>query len=304
MRYIASLKLFSLLLLSLCSEGQAYHPFPTDSAYWKYYGHDNGYHFLDYVSYDLDGDSVFGGKTYSRIFKTTQSSNTITGTTDFAPPHFIGGLREQDKIIYFYDPYLLSEDTVFNFTLGVGDTVAHVYYIFSGWQWLTVSQIDSVPMLDGSFRRRFNFYPPLSDSYIEGIGSSYSIFPEYTPPFGPGAVFFQLTCFTDHDTLLYHESSNEDCSLITSVEQVMNVNNEMSTHPNPFSNEVSIEFGKIIHEGVLEIKNVSGQIVLKERISNSDLEIIPAEYFQANGIYFLTVKTEDKVYCSKLVCER
>jgi hypothetical protein len=75
----------------------------------------------------------------------------------------------------------------------------------------------------------------------------------------------------------------------------------MSIHPNPFTSEVIIQFGKIIREGILQVRNPAGQIILSETKNNSDHEIIPAAYFDSDGIYFLEMKTEDEVYTSKLM---
>jgi hypothetical protein len=222
----------------------------------------------------------------------------------FYPRYFYGGIREENKRIYFYHPYLGSESLVFDFNHVVGDTIFYDVCQSCGLCDMILSSIDSVQLVDGSYRRRFNFYPDAMYPYIEGIGSSAGILSICVPPGGPGALSWELTCFRVHDTLLYYQNATENCSIITSVEPVVHVNNNISIHPTPFNSVVTIEFGKIIREGTLEVRNLAGQIVLKERISNSDMEIIPAECFQTNGIYFLTVKAEDKVYCSKLVCER
>ncbi|MFI5134289.1 MAG: T9SS type A sorting domain-containing protein [Chitinophagales bacterium] len=291
------------LALTHLGGAQTYHPFPIDSAFWKYYGRDLAGVFENYSSVELEGDTVLGGKTYARLFETNQNTITVIDSTIFYPRHFIGGLREEDRIVYFYNPDSSEEHTAFNFNLGVGDTVAYVYHPLLGYYYVTISAIDSVQLLDETFRRRFNFLPPFADYYIEGIGSSYGILPEYTPPSGLGSVSYQLTYFKDHGEPLYHESATEECSVMTSVLEVPETN-KINIRPNPFSNYFTIEFGKTFYEGVIEIRNLAGQIVFKQSIGNSSTETISNEYFKEGGIYFLIIKTDYEVYSSKLVYQR
>ena len=146
-----------LLFFFRISYGQTslYRPFPLTYGTWNYqYFDDFGQPTSNFNLYVLNGDTLISGVVYSKVY--------------FANS-FVGGIRENNRIIYFYPDTSSTEYELYNFNLNLGDIVVHP---FGGSVCLNdtviVDYVDSVLTVDG-YRRQLHFNS--WTIWIEGVGS-------------------------------------------------------------------------------------------------------------------------------------
>ena len=156
--------LYLLVVISIGINAQKYVPFPTANAQWNvFYASSYNDSPMDttLLQYSLQGDTTINGTVYRKMCRNI-------GT--FANPIYksVGGLREQDKKIYYYSGYGYtkyigsiingSEKLLYDFNKKVGDVVA-----IDQWRGYPITKIDSIK-IGNEYRKRYN------DCIIEGIG--------------------------------------------------------------------------------------------------------------------------------------
>lgn len=170
-----------ILLNSFLLLGQTYHPFPTNIGEWSYRYHDD-FHIptTTFTGYSLSGDTVISGTNYKKIF---------TGSI------YSGALRENSKVIYFYPDTASQEYILYDFNLGLGDTIIHPYggAVCSN-DTITVDLVDSILTSDGM---HYRMYLSSGAEWIEGIGSIYYLL-------NPANVL----CVSGNDLLEYMEGDS------------------------------------------------------------------------------------------------
>ena len=185
---------FILLIVSIAAMSQKYVPFPTENAQWNVH-YKNRISYEDYISnitsYIQQGDTIINAKTYRKLYlkSTTNGQETI---------RFIGGIREENKRIYWIDYYFYAgnmwgvksfsneqkncmkqyiktsnnEFVLYDFnSKNVGDTLVHGMFPNK------ILAIDSV-LIQNTYRKRYaveNYMQTIGkysyDYVIEGIGS-------------------------------------------------------------------------------------------------------------------------------------
>lgn len=274
---------------------QDYHPIPEENVYWVVEHYDTslpcGYSELYY--YYLNGDTVFQGKTYKKLYKKILelSCNVVTYPLDF-----IGGIR-QDTItrkIYCSLNYLGNQDTLlYDFALSLGDTLNMPLLDMSGTPQI-VDRIDSVQLLDSSYRRTFHFAPGVSgsDSLIEGVGSRFGLL----EPFDYGISDFKiLRCFKANSILLL--GSGTQCTIINDVNNSLS-NFNIQLYPNPTSDDVFINS----INGILgfTLYSLEGRVCLK-RVLNYETEFGIDLKNLYQGVYFIELFLNNGVVTKKIV---
>tara|TARA_B100001115_G_C15772406_1_gene379164 strand:- start:177 stop:1070 length:894 start_codon:yes stop_codon:yes gene_type:complete len=76
------------------------------------------------------------------------------------------------------------------------------------------------------------------------------------------------------------------------------IENNILIFPNPFVDEINIRTTNLKNECWMEIVNINGEIIFKQKISNSYYKI-PTKL--KSGVYFAHLKFEDKIEIQKLV---
>ena len=174
-----------LLFLSLCVSSQKYVPFTTDSAEWNIYNSYTPEEFqqvneISLLNYTLRGDTIIGSTTYKKV--------CLNAGTNETPVYIgVGGLREQDKKIYYVgagftrsafkvnsrkmqqikscSSATLTENNeylLYDFNVKVGDEV--------NWgRTDIIDKIDSV-LIGDTFRKTYTFKNS-KELVIEGIGN-------------------------------------------------------------------------------------------------------------------------------------
>ena len=76
------------------------------------------------------------------------------------------------------------------------------------------------------------------------------------------------------------------------------IENNILIFPNPFVDEINIRTTNLKNECWMEIVNINGKVIFKQKISNSNYNI-PTKL--KSGVYFAHLKFEDKIEIQKLV---
>ena len=272
------LLLFSILL-SLFTNGQTsvYHPFPTNSGNWVYqYYDDFGFPTASFSQYTLSGDTIIASVNYKKLFLYSI---------------YTGALREASKIVYFVPDTSSTEYILYDFNLGLGDTIIHPFGGAScSNDTVIIEQVDSILASDGYHRQ---LHLSSFVIWIEGIGStSYLLQPTEFLCVSGNLV---LQCMINDSLFLYPSTSS---SCIVSVPEQINKPIDIFIYPNPTNSIVNIEH-PAIKTGVIKLYNLTGNEVLRANITSNATQLninrLPS------GIYFYQITSQNKSYSGKLI---
>ncbi len=208
--------------------------------------------------FELKGeDTIINSLTYTKLYYTGSfgangncNVNTIYNQNNWA-------IRETGaKRIYIFEYSSGQEYLLYDFNLGVNDTISTVYaYSFHGlYDNFTevITSIDSVS-IDNTFHKAYNItstnWMGVVVNYvqlIEGIGSTFGLFADNSPNWAE--KYDYLNCVHINNQVVYFQT--QPCSLLTSVDDNLAFNEEnfIKIYPNPVSNELFIlnSFGNSI----------------------------------------------------------
>jgi hypothetical protein len=105
----------------------------------------------------MDGDTVISGLTYKKI----------------SAGIYIGGIRENNKIVYFYPDTASQEYMIYDFNMSVGDSIIHPYGGAScSNDTVIIDLVDTTLFADGYHAV---WYLNSGVQWIEGIGSIFNL---------------------------------------------------------------------------------------------------------------------------------
>jgi len=187
-----------------------------------------------------------------------------------------------------------DEVLLYDFSLSEGDV----------FEYMLVTKVDSIQLLDGTYRKRIEFEEGYYYYWIEGIGSYMGgllwtdwFFKKHIPS-------AWILCYYENDSLLHR---NEDyffdgCDYSFTYVDTETLNKSLipKIYPNPFTQKVSISFENPVfgekHE--IMIKALDGRVVYKETL-NSDISIDLSSL--SKGIYLLVLINKDFQYTTKII---
>ncbi len=155
-------------------KGQDYIPFPSSNTVWSEYFKApistslTSYYYRNILA---DKDTTIGAKTYHQLFY----SHSDTVYSENSSAVYNGGIRESVQQVFYLPKDSTNEYLLYDFTVQVGDTLKYDYSVFSSLyelgkiDSLRVSKVDSVLIIDGSYRKRIYFTPiccPNSTPYL------------------------------------------------------------------------------------------------------------------------------------------
>jgi len=291
-----------LLFLAVCPiYSQTYAPFPTqDSTVWRvnFFNCDGPYYCTGHEEFDfILGDTILNNKLYNRLYR---SVNGLFWEPPQAAP--TGYIREEDRRIYlakidFSADTFVSDVILYDFNLGIGDTLHwgnNLPQNYDNVPYAVVSEIDSVQMNTGEYRRRFrlNSMAPLSHDIIEGIGSNFGLL---RPNYFPFESVYELLCMAAPSTLIYDNPNDSrnyadaNACLFTAVSTEQPLLSDLNIFPNP-TNEI-LYFSKNITETLLEIYTPVGTKVFAiENFTGTELDISRL----SGGMYFMVLGSSQK----------
>jgi hypothetical protein len=76
----------------------------------------------------------------------------------------------------------------------------------------------------------------------------------------------------------------------------------LSIYPNPFKDETTVDFGRVVNQASVRVVDVFGKLIEEHSILNTDKHILKREN-KASGIYFVEIEVEDLLIKEKLIIE-
>ena len=301
MKQLYLLQWIFLVMSTVNLNAQAYHPMPQSEAQWDitrcWYFYPGGWH--DEYSVRMDGsDTTLNDKVYKKMdFVTHHAPGT---EFDSVYTHFLGGMREENKQVFFFSEYLCLDtisrmlydfnpvdpgDTIFTqvLTNGLTQFIPHI-----------VLSIDSV-LVGGEFHRRIYVRDEtevFSEYWIEGVGSTQGIiYPSYWLLTDNS---YDLNCFYDSDQLHYTNPNpmylfcsfpfpDIQCESTTSSTPPVSDAALFKIYPNPVSDILNIETTNDVI--TVDFFNGWGKNIMACNFSNQlDVSGLPS------GFYFLQFK--------------
>ncbi|MFZ4455143.1 MAG: T9SS type A sorting domain-containing protein [Bacteroidales bacterium] len=190
---------------------QTYVPFPTSGAKWNNLViHRNESYRRDTTLERLliKNDTVLNNHTYHILW-------SQTGKLETPVNFYVGGIREENKKIYFSEFYMFPNEEIllYDFSKQVGDTVFH-HPAFKDYSTHTrILDIDSV-IISGKYRKRFKVFGMTGEDYwVEGIGSIQNgLYTHIIPiPTCICQTTIKFICFNANDSLIYKNPEFDDC---------------------------------------------------------------------------------------------
>ncbi len=274
------------------SSSPPYHPFPTKNTLWTeaYYNPYPDEYSLFHAFALKDGDTTIKGKLYHKIYHSTD--------TIFTENKLCGGIREENKKIYYYSidslPYQyngIQADTeviLYDFNLMLGDTIKNDQFRISYPGGLVIEKVDSI-LIGNAYCRSFRFgYSPTSiiswATWTESVGSLRGLLFETGDVPGSG-LFNDLICLRKDNEILYHYSYYSKCYYDNPDVLRENVIKGMVTiNPNPVVVSFKISFPEGYRK--LQVINLYGITVNEYNVSgHTSIEI--SREGMPSGIYLI-----------------
>ncbi len=232
----------------------------------------------DYRLY-FEGDTLINALIYKKLYATgimyqeAAAPNSPCDTTVYSfARQYEGAVRYDSGKVHFVENTYNFEQTIYDYTLQVGDSVPGNY----SFKKQVIVSIDSV-QITGDYYRRFNL--DNGQYVIEGIGSGRGLVePAYPYSF---ESHFEFLCYAEGDSVLYPPGAN--CALNVSLEDAVEKLN-INVYPNPADEVIRITAPGLYIEAV-EMADVSGRIIYSGNSSSIDVSGL------SQGIYLLRINT-------------
>jgi hypothetical protein len=279
--------LFFLLFLcssSLLVSAQTYVPMPLSNAKWT-----EGYstwHYERHANIATTTDTTYNGQTYIGMLYSTGGG-------------YVGGYREDNKIVYYLPPNDTQEVVLYDFNVALGDTVSHWWMATTSIDYdpnnpavVTISGIDS--MLVGTTYRKIYYVTNdtigmTGTSVVEGIGNLSGLLSAWS--IGHLEYNIELTCFRINDTIIWQPDVRGFCTDTTVVGVSELDFPTLQIYPNPTADLVYIQTPEANIYNIL-IVNALGQQLGAQKINANNAEISLSHL--PDGVYYLQVANEAK----------
>jgi hypothetical protein len=170
------------------------------------------------------GDTLINDTLYKKVW--------ISDEEDHENWYFYGTfIREENNSVYYREMFQ-NEGLIYDFNLGLGDSVFLSNPRAATNLWLTLTEIDSVEITDG-FRERWKLESSeySKDEYwIMGIGSGAGVLNSGTQIFGGMCGLYTLLCEKENDETIYQNPLFETCY----VKRVIGINERVANKTNLF----------------------------------------------------------------------
>jgi hypothetical protein len=271
--------LILLLLTAISAFGQN---FPSDSAIWQEWYYDIECLNLPYCyeyQYLLEGDTMYGNKTYNKIYKIIHYFNFPYYNLGYQGAVYYDNAADK---VYWRPKNTLQDTLLYDFNLSVGDTLPVSYvYDMNMYGVIRIDSIDTIMSNNHSIVRFHMDNAGWGGEYIlHGIGSTTG----FLEPIYP---FFEsenhLSCFQNYtDSISYPGPEYQDCDIFTSVKEYPENSGNITVYPNPAYEVLNIDNATNSH---VQLFSITGLLISESEISSGHSELslkgIP------RGIYYL-----------------
>ncbi len=292
-------------ILASFSQTNVYHPFPDSNAIWSEYHHADQYSGRPSFYYrNILGntDTTIVSQTYHKLFKSFIDTVFVNDTS----MHYLGGIRQNNKKIFYLPKDSLNEYLLYDFSLQIGDTFLNTYswfsmlFHFNPIEKLLLYNVDSIKIENGSYRKTFHFAyivggdtGALPECWIEGIGCSMGLLCQIAG-LPINSEWNSIVCFIDNNNQIrYQDDYFTECFSYNSVIETSNELKAISISPNPFSSSTQITLPQTYHNIILSVYDIQGKLVSQYHYIDTD-KIILNRYKLNNGMYFLKLLLDEK----------
>jgi len=295
------LLIFWVIPFSIIAQG-----FAPQGAIWHYSPKNPFYNTgITYTTIESVSEIVIDEVTCKKLIEVQRHDND----TFLVIEHYM--FQENDRIFFYKDG---AFHLLYDFGADAGDTLILDYFLTVGGYPLKMV-IDSTAIINiNGWDKKLQYITcgdgvnvEFGDKVIEGIGSTYFMFPVYD-----GAVYGYLRCYEDDAIGLfqspYHPNywwNFEHCSeIITNISEIENIL-EITVYPNPSSGIISIS-GVDMHVEYF-IYNIYGKALLSHEILSASNKINTE--MLSSGIYILKLifhvnDKEQIVKSTKIIIKR
>ena len=326
---ILSRKLFfcfiSIFALTQLSSQDQWLSFPLENTSWSthYYHIGEQVFWMPYhtTTFHFEGDTVINGILYNKLYANTDT--TDTGNQMLEVDEYRGAFHQNSDHVVFIPKGEFDIDTLYDYRLSVGDTMAMISQLpdveCPPWEdcvAIRLVSIDSIALVDGQLRKRFNFGVfegenslGHSHSWIEGVGSTLGLLNDPTDVLWlyydtqSAHPWRQLLCFESNGEILYvGDQFNGTCNRIRG-RVVSNQDLEVAQFnifPNPCSSTLIIENSKRNAQAYFKLMNLEGALVGSGIVNSSTETEIDMSDFQT-GVYVLVIMSGGHIYTERIV---
>lgn len=282
----------------MTSIGQTYHGLVDTNKLWsvKYQSCESPFPYFDNYFAKFSSDTLIGTLHYKKAF--TTSDTTLMNWSHQ------GFIREDSTKKIFYRNSSGSEGLIYDFAVGVGDTVLiDNTNILDTVVKLVVSSVDSVFIFDKFLKRivlnHDSINPQYDEIWIDGIGSMNGILHSSRYAIPTVGLCYELLCFTENDTLKYLNPNYNYCFYIVGVDEIKQDKIKVNLYPNP-----------VISTSILSIENLEDNLAALDIFSilggkirtitfNKNRQIIINNSDFQSGLYIYRVITKTKIITGK-----
>lgn len=284
-----------LFLISLCflnhSFAQPFLPMLDNDHRWSVdvvycpFGGPPPFSFTTTYQLSIIGEEIVNGKTYKIIESTP---GIITGCL----------VREENGIVFKYNPTINDEEVLYDFNLEVGDT-------FTMLDSPSCTLGDSTPglgaqltvtntfsnMIAGELRKviEFSTAPYGEEYWIEGIGSITGFEP-YVEVLD-STCWSKLACFTIDGAIYYFNNATACDNTTLNLPEYLR--DEMVLAPNPVTDVSILQLPSELNIDTIRILDITGKVISEETITKNYMTISAMDY--AAGVYFYQALSENNV---------
>jgi hypothetical protein len=209
-------------------------------------------------------------------------------------------VRESNKQVFHINQWG-QEELIYDFNLGVGDTIPHGDNSSYNPTEFFIQSIDSV-LINSVYRKRYNLYESAyqySAWIIEGVGSNYGPFEPLGRPFEYVSYFH---CYGVNDSTILYPSTVSYCSFSVGTDDINYDQPEVKVYPNPAVTNLTVEIDNELTGIQFQLYDAFGRLVnsmsLLDQINKVDVSTL------SSGIYFYQLfDKKTAIKSGKLVIE-
>jgi hypothetical protein len=245
--------------------------------------------------YKFLGDSTFNGKTYHKLYQSTDSNQTNWHLNSL-------WYERNDSVFQYYTQFGSSNDTsilVYDFNIQEGDSFPLTY---QGYM-----KVDSIRLLEwGGTNRKHWFFHKTNNSdtsswnrttWIEGVGQL-GLFIRCSEIDIIGAIN-QLLCFHENGNLVYQNPNFNSCYV--NVPSITKSQGLINLFPNPATTQLTLTLPENTANAIYTLYDMQGRLQLTGKISNTQAELNVATL--PRGLYILKIITEKEIITKKVVLQ-
>jgi len=293
------LLIFVLIANYSGAQTNIYHPFPESNAFWSEISWWNTDPYLPCTVTDnyfvfFNGDTLIGQNNYHKVYQSGYISASCPPPGYYYYNQYEGALRQDSilKKVFFVQPSNNFEELLYDFNLGIGDTLDSSFNSFADFNF--ISNIDSV-LVGSNFHKRFILSSQFDTNYaaiIEGVGSTLGLFKNLVNPNFIMYAGSHLKCF-NHYADNYPDTSA--CVFTIGIDETKQDPNFFSIYPNPIISESTINFNHWIPNAELSLYDLHGRLVRRLNIEqSSEVKFIRGDL--PDGLYSLVSISKGEIH--------